>query len=247
MAKSLAALFWGGALCVSALAQAPAPAPSALPSADDVVKRYVKAIGGQDAWQKLTSRQVKGTLDIPAMNLSGTLESHEKAPNKMLHVSVLAGASYLRGFDGASGWADDPQNGLRDLAGAELEDMKREADFYRPLNLQKTYSKMTVTGTKKVSDRDAYVVEAALPQGDSDKLFFDVQSGLLVRTIQQEHTALGALTIQADLSDYRDVDGVKMPFSIRQSNPQFEFSLKFTEVHHNVRFDDTQFSKPAAQ
>lgn len=222
-------------------------AAAALPSSDDVVKHYVEAVGGKDAWQKFTSRQLVGTIDIPAMNISGTVESHEKAPNKMLSVVVIGGAAFKRGYDGTNGWSDDPQNGLRDLSGDELTDTKREADFYRPLDLQKIYSKLTVTGSDKAGDHDVYVVEAASGQGDPDKLLFDKNSGLLVRSVLTQHAPQGAVTVQEELTDYRDVDGVKMPFSIRQTTPQVEFTIKVTEVHHNVPFDDAQFSKPAAQ
>lgn len=223
------------------------PAAAALPSSDDVVKHYVQAIGGKDAWQKLTTRQLVGTIEIPAMNISGTVESHEKAPNKLLSVVVIAGATFKRGFDGASGWADDPQNGLRELSGDELADTKREADFYRPLDLQKIYSKLTVTGSDKAGDHDVYVVEASSGQGDPDKMFFDKNSGLLIGSVLTQHAPQGAVTVQEELTDYRDVDGVKMPFSIKQTTPQFEFTIKVTEVHHNVQLDDAQFTKPAAQ
>jgi hypothetical protein len=248
IAAAILGLMLGSAARAQAPAKAdPAPAASALPSSDDIIKHYVQAVGGADAWQKLNSRQLIGTIEIPAMSISGTVESHEKAPNKMLSVVVVAGAAFKRGFDGSTGWADDPQNGLRDLTGDELQDTKREADFYRPLDLQKIYSKLTVTGTDKAGDRDVYVVEAASGQGDPDKLFFDKQSGLLVRSTLTQHTPQGAVTIQEELSDYRDTDGVKMPFSIRQSTPQVEFTIKVSEVHHNVQFDDAQFAKPAAQ
>lgn len=212
-----------------------------------MVKHYVEAIGGKDAWQKLATRQLVGTIEIPTMSISGTVESHEKAPNKLLSVVVVAGATFKRGFDGTTGWADDPQNGLRELSGDELTDTKREADFYRPLDLQKIYSKLAVTALDKAGDHDVYVVEASTGQGDPDKLFFDKHSGLLVRSVLTQHAPQGAVTVQEELTDYRDVDGVKMPFAIKQTTPQIEFSIKVTEVHHNIQLDDAQFTKPAAQ
>lgn len=246
----LAAVLLGAMYTPAVRAQAPSPAAAAtaaLPTSDDVINHYVKAIGGQDAWKKITSRQFIGTIEIPAMSVSGTIESHEKAPDKMLSVVVVAGSAFRRGFDGKVAWADDPQNGLRDVTGPEFDDTKREANFNRPLELQKTYSKIAVTGTEKVGDRDAYVVEATLGSGDADKLYFDTQSGLLVKSISQQHTPQGAVTVQEELTDYRDTDGVKIPYSIHQSTPQIEFNIKITEVHSNVSFDDAQFSKPAAQ
>jgi len=243
-------LFAGSPVRAQAPAKAdpPANAPAAaLPSSDDVIRHYVQAVGGAEALKKFTSRQIIGTLEIPRMSVSGTLESHEKAPNKMMSVVVVAGATFKRGFDGTIGWADDPQNGLRDLTGDELTDTKREADFYRPLDLQKIYSKISVQGTDKVGDHDAYVVEASTGSGDPDKLFFDKTSGLLIHSVLTQHTPQGAVTVEEDLGDYQDADGEKIPFTIKQSTPQIEFTIKISEVHHNVQFDDAQFAKPAAE
>ena len=102
-----------------------------------MLDHYVHAIGGRDAWIKLNSRVSKGTIEIPAMNnLSGSVEIHKKAPNSMLAVIKLGGAVFEQGFDGTMAWSDDPQNGLASFGGAELDDAKREANFYHPLDLQ---------------------------------------------------------------------------------------------------------------
>jgi hypothetical protein len=218
-----------------------------LPTSDLVLDRYVEAIGGRAAWEKLTSRQSIGTIQIPAMSLSGTVEVHEKAPNRLLAVVVISGATFRQGYDGTAAWADDPQNGLRSLSGQELAEAGREADFYRPLNLRKVYSKLAVTGAEKIGDRDTFVMEATLPDAQVDKMYFDNQSGLLLRSTTHRHTIQGAVAIQADLADYREVDGVKLPFSVRQSSAETDFTIQITEVHHNISLDDAQFSKPAAQ
>ncbi len=83
-------------------------------------------------------------------NLTGTVEIHEKAPNFMLAVINLGGAAFEQGFDGNIGWSDNPQNGLRELSGGELDDARREANFYHALELRKNYTKMTVTGIERV-------------------------------------------------------------------------------------------------
>jgi zinc protease len=239
-------------------AQTPAPpaasssaaAPSAaLPSAEQVLKHYVEAIGGRAAWEKLHSRVSKGTIEIPAMNnLSGTIEVHMKAPNSILVVINLGGAVIEQGFDGTTAWSDDPRNGLRVLSGGELEDEKREASFYHALDLQKIYSKMTVTGTEKIGERDAYVVEATPPGGgDADKLYFDAQSGLEVRSVNHRHTPDGSLEFSANIGDYRDVDGIKLPFRVEQASAQSAFTIKFTDIQHNVDLADSQFAKPAGE
>lgn len=221
---------------------------AATPTADQVLDHYVNAIGGRTAWTQLNSRVSKGTIEIPSMNnLSGSVEIHEKAPNSMLAVITLAGAVFEQGFDGTTAWSDDPQNGLRVLSGAELEDARREADFYHPLDLKKLYASMTVTGTEKINDRDAYVLEASTGAGDPDKMYFDTENWLLVRAINHRNTPEGVKAFTAEVGDYKDVDGVKLPFTVHQSSAESAFTIHFTEIQHNVKLADSQFAKPTAE
>jgi hypothetical protein len=224
------------------------PAAAPTPTSDQVLDHYVQAIGGRAAWLKLNSRVSKGTIEIPAMNnLTGTVEIHEKAPNLMLAVINLGGAAFEQGFDGNVGWSDNPQNGLRELSGGELDDARREANFYHPLDLRKNYTKLTVTGIEKVDDRDTYVVEAKRAEGAPDKMYFDTQSGLLVRSVNQRYTSDGVSEFTADVADYTEVDGVKLPFTVRQTGASATFIIHFTEVHHNLQLTDAQFAKPPAE
>jgi zinc protease len=221
---------------------------AALPTADQVLDHYVQASGGRVAWLKLNSRVSKGTIEIPAMNnLSGTVEIHEKAPNLMLAVINLGGAAFEQGFDGTIAWQDNPQNGLRVLSGGELDDARREANFYHPLDLRENYTKLTVSGIERVDEHDTYAVEATRADGAPDKLYFDMQSGLLVRSVKHRYTPDGVTEFQADVEDYTEVDGVKLPFTVHQSGANAAFVIHFTEVHHNLQLTDGQFAKPPAE
>jgi hypothetical protein len=224
------------------------PAAAAMPTADQVLDHYVQAIGGRAAWMKLNSRVSKGSIEIPAMdNLTGTLEIHEKAPNSMLAVINLGGGVFRQGFDGTTAWSDNPRDGLRVLSGGELDDARREASFYHPLELRKNYTKVTVTGIVRVNEHDTYVVEGAREKGAPDKMYFDVQSGLLVRSVNQRYTPDGLTEFQADVDDYTAQDGVKLPFTVRQSGGGSAFVIHFSEVQHNAQLADAQFAKPAAE
>jgi hypothetical protein len=227
------------------VAKAATPAPTA--SADQILNRYVEAIGGRAAWKKLTSRVSTGTIDVPDMHIAGTVEFHEKAPNRLLRVIILNGASFRQGFDGTTGWTDDPQDGLRTQTGVELEDTRLDADFYHPLDLRQLYSKFTLTGTEKIGEHDTYVIEAARTGADPDKMYFDVKTGLALRIISRRHSAEGLSTYQEDMEDYREVDGIKLPFIVHQSITKPSFTITFAEVHHNVELSDGEFSKPAAE
>jgi len=258
MRKLLAVGMLSLAISCAAFAQTPAatttpqkPAvrttPPATPTADQILNRYVEAIGGRAAWKKLTSRIATGTINVPDMQISGTVEFHEKAPNRLLRVIILNGATFRQGFDGTTAWTDDPKDGLRTETGAEFEDTRFDADFYHPLDLRQLYSKFTVTGTEKIGEHDAYVVEAARAGADPDKMYFDVKTGLALRLISKRHTSEGVSAYQEDLEDYREVDGIKLPFTVHQSISKPSITVTFTEVRHNVELDDKEFSKPAAE
>jgi hypothetical protein len=219
----------------------------ALPTVDQILDKYVQALGGKAAVQRLTSIVMKGTFEAPAFGASGTVERYSKAPNKLAIVVEVGGFGTVQSvFNGTAGWSQDPQNGMRDLAGKELAQTKVEADIYRDIKLKEIYPKMTVTGKDKVADRDAYVVEASSPDTGSAKLYFDAQNGLLVRNDSTNYNGSEEVPTQTLLEDYKDVDGLKVPMTIRQTNPNISFILKFNEVKSNVPVDDAKFNKPAS-
>ncbi len=221
---------------------------AAAPKVDPILDRYEKAIGGRDAWEKLTSQVMLGTIEVPSANLTGTVMVHEKAPNKFMTAVIINGAVFQQGFDGIQGWTDDPKNGLREQTGPELAESKRGADFLHAFKMRRVYTSMVVTGVEKIGDRDAWVVEAGVPEGgDPTKMYFDATTGLLLRVISQNHDVDGVSESRDEFDDYRDVDGVKVPFVWRQTNGDTTYVLTFSEVHHDVDLSDSEFAKPAVQ
>src|SRR5262245_2015519 len=152
-------------LAIAAFAQAagqkPAATTAALPSVDQVIDKYLQAIGGKAAIEKQTSRVSKGTFEIPAFGATGTAEVYEKAPNKSATIVNVSGFGVVQEvFDGKAGYALDPQNGLREKQGIELASAKLDAEFLKPIKIKQLYPKIVVKGTEKVGERDAYVLEA---------------------------------------------------------------------------------------
>lgn len=231
--------------------KADAPKPdakpaAALPTVDAILDAYVKAIGGKEANEKVTSRFMKGTFEMPAMGMSGTVEAYTQAPNKTATITDIAGFGKVQQvFDGKTAWEANPMSGLRELAGAELAAMKREADFYGELNYKKNYSKLEVKGKEKVGDSEAYVVIATPSEGKPDKIYFDAKSGLVVRRDSERQTEQGDMATETYYEDYKDVDGVKVPHTMKITNPQFSFVIKMTEVKSNIKIEDSKFAKPA--
>ncbi len=230
--------------------KAPAPKPTpAPPSVDQILDKYVQALGGKAAIEKLNSRVTKGSFEVPEQGLTGSLDAYAKAPNKTASVVEIAGVGQFRqGFDGTLAWADNPMAGFRELSGQELANTKRSSEFYQSLKLRQLYPKITLKGTEKVGQRESYVVEADPGDGSLRRMYLDVETGLLVRNDTELDTATqGRMKIEVYFDDYKEVDGVKVPFTVRQVNPNISWVIKATEVRHNVPVDDAKFAKPSAQ
>lgn len=235
-------------ILASATAMAQTPKPEPLPSADQIIDRYIAALGGKAAIEKLTSRVAKGTIDIPVAGASGTVEVYLKAPGKGSTVASLSGlGEFLQGCDGKTAWTSDPFQGMRDLSGVELVATKREMDIHDDLKIKQTFSKMTVTGKQKLGSLDVYVVDAVPVEGNPEKLYFDAQTGLLIRRDVEIESPQGRLPSENYLEDYRVVDGVKVAHTARQVTPAYELTIKYTEIKHNVPIEDAKFNKPAAK
>jgi len=245
MKLSLAALALAAAM-TSGLAAPQTPAAPTLDTVDQVLDRYVKAVGGA-ALQKITSLTARGTLEIADLNIKGSVAIQQKAPNKTLQVITLDQMGVQReGFDGTIGWAEDPQNGIREKTGAELAEARRSAMFPRELRLKEQYPKMAVTGRETVGAREAFIVTATPAEGEPLRLYFDVQSGLLVRQVAMRQGPEGATQVNVMYDDYRAVDGVQRAHLIRQMAPKFTAVIRISEITHNVALDDAIFRKPGS-
>jgi hypothetical protein len=235
------------ASCSVALAQAQKQAAEGTPTAEQIIDRYVVAIGGRDAWMKLHSRTALGTIELPSVGANGTVMIHEKAPNRVLQVVILQGAVFRQGFDGQAAWSDDPVEGVKVKSGAELAEMQRESDFYHVINLKDFYAKLAVSGKEDLDGKTAWVVEGTSLDGRTEKMYFDAESSLLKRSVIQRHTGDELVTFQQDLDDYRDVDGVKLPFLVHQSGGDAPFTIRIEQFRQNVDLDDKEFAKPDVQ
>jgi hypothetical protein len=229
---------------LGAAAAAAATTAEADPQASAMLDRYVTAIGGKDAWTKYSSRVSKGTIEIPAMSMTGTVEVSEKSPNKMRSVVNIGDTVFQQGFDGTIGWADDPQNGPRLLHERELEELKRDAEFARPLHLRILYSQIKFIGKEKLGDRDVQVIEVSSPQTGSEKMYFDSQSALLLRVVANRAGPDGNSTVESMLDDYADVDGMKLPMTVHQTAGSTSYVVHLTSVKHGVDIPDSTFTAP---
>lgn len=222
-----------------------APPSVKLPTAKEVVDKYVKAIGGRDTLLKHKSRYQTGTIELSPMGVKGSVESFYRADNRSLTKVLLEGVGeILDGYDGTTAWTTDPVQGSRVKQGRELVQSKRLSMFGREVNLASSYTSMTVRGIEKVGDRDTYVVVGSTDGLPDDVLYFDTETGLMLRSDGIVITPAGDQSISNFYEDYRDVGGIKSAFKVRAKTPAFEFTTLLTEIKYDVPIEDSKFVQP---
>jgi photosynthetic reaction center cytochrome c subunit len=221
------------------------PKAEILPTVKQILDRYVQALGGVEALTKITTRVAKGSR-IGADGVLVPEVVYQKAPDKLLTITSYPNVVFSNGFNGTAGWGHSSREGAMPLSSQLLDQVRRDAVFYKELKIEELYSKLMVLGKTPIRDAEAYVIEATPANGPSEKLFFDVQTGLLVRRYVESDTPLGKLPLQIDYEDYREIDGVKQPFMIRWSMPGRIWGRKIDEIKQNVPLEDTKFNVPAS-
>jgi hypothetical protein len=220
------------------------------PPVDDVVNKYLDALGGQAAVAKVTSRVITGTV-TNRMKQSMAFTIEEKG-DKFHEAIALSPAPMAVGFDGAVGWV---QNGDRtsDLTGFPLQQALRMADLGLALHLKDRYTTVTAARPSRLpaSAPGAQGIAVNVLQGQTpaqyltDQLYFDATSGLLLRRRIVTRTGVnGSLVEQYDYADYRDVNGVKMPFEITHANWNTLDTFKVAGIKANPNIGDGTFVKP---
>lgn len=212
-----------------------------LPTVRQVLDRYVEAVGGQAKAAKLKTRVLKGIRESSQGNWS--LEIDVKQPDKFLvSITVPQQGIIYQGFSGTTGWLKNTRE-QRAMSANELAFLKQTAELYEVIKVKEPLPGMNVTAIEKIGGRESYVLESAAADDTVEKLYFDVQTGLLVRKLTLTNTVLLPIPEQIDFEDYREADGVKLPFVIRISNidPFFNSTRRFTEIRHNVPVDDARF------
>jgi photosynthetic reaction center cytochrome c subunit len=214
-----------------------------LPSVAEILDRYIKALGGMQALERVTSRTRKGSIEVAGVQ--GTFELYEAAPNKALLIGMLPPpvGSVQQAYDGNNGWMKS-QSGVFDMRGDGLAQARREWVFYGDVKLEEQFKFMRVTSRERIDGREFYVVEGTRPEGLVEHLYFDVHTGLLTRRYFETPTHFGGLSNTTDYDDYRKVGNVKLPFVVRKVRSGTILLQTISDYKLNTKIEDAKFKKP---
>jgi hypothetical protein len=238
---------------VAAMSWPARPRAQAL-TADDIVAKYVQALGGADALSKITSRRATGTVTVstPGGDVSGPIEVLSKAPNKTraamtLDLSAMGAGSMdlVQRFDGTTGMMSNSMQGDMAITGSQLDNL-RNSMFPTPfLHYRESGTTLTLLPKDAIDGKPVLPIQAKPKTGPMVTVYFDPDTFFVVRTVVRVNSPQlgGDVDQYQDPSDYRDVAGVKVPFRVVNSGAGQTVTIVFSKIENNVPLDDSVFSK----
>jgi len=217
------------------------------PTANQVFDKYMQALGGAQKVAALTSFTGKGTYEgYDTGHEQVPFEIYAKSPNLRTTLIHFRNGEGVHVFDGRNAWISsmDKPMPLMTLTGGEVEGAKIDATASFPAQLKALFPQWKV-GDTTIDDKPVIVLVGSAPGRSPVKLFFDKESGLLVRLVRYENTIIGTNPIQLDYADYRDAGGVKMPFKWTTTWTDVQDFIILSDVQPNATIEAARFAKPA--
>jgi cytochrome c553 len=208
---------------------------------DQVVDKYVQAMGGSDALAKAKTRVLKGTVMTRDLVTSPITVQETASGNYRIDIDAKQGP-IVRVSNGKDVWVQAFGN-THDLEGVQADQATRLADFDLPTNIKQRYASLTVGRYGNVDGTETIGLSGRVNDDSVEQLQFSRDTGLLVRRSFQRRTPFGALVEQVDYSDYHDVSGVKVPFSVVYTSWNQVTTEKISDATINAPVDDSVFAK----
>jgi hypothetical protein len=215
-----------------------------LPSADQVIDKYIKATGGKAAYERHRNSEVDLSFEMPSAGMKMKMKIYEAAPNKQYVVMEGPMGKSQHGTDGKVAWAYSDVQGPMIIEGQDREDFLRDAIFNRELHWKETYKKIDVVGTATVKDKPCYEVTMTPESGKGGTYYFDKDSGLLLQVDMTRGTPMGEITVSSFFEDYKEVDGIRQAHKIVQKMPMMEQVITVEKIEYNVDMPKDRFDPP---
>ena len=227
------------------------PEPQQSPSTevalvDQILERYTEAVGGRAAIDGVKTYKAQGRFSSSVLPETGQFKVWGKDPHKTLSVIEFPRIGTLKkGFDGENRWVQNPAGTFTDQSPQQMAELEQDAEVYRAGKIRGLYESVSLEGPARLNGRDVYVLAGKPAKGPTEKLFFDKENGLLRRwDMVRRNPQRGNVFVKVHLEDYREVDGVKVPFKVRFAFESFELTLNVDVLEHNIPVEDALFAKP---
>ena len=219
-------------------------------TADDIIAKYVKTIGGMDKLTAITTIKRTGKFEGGG-GFEAVIRQENKRPNMVREEFSLQGLTGINAYDGKTGWKIEPWNGKKDpepLGEGELKEILLDSDFDGPLvNAAAKGNKVEYAGTEPVEGTDAYKLKVTLANGDTLFYYMDTDYYVPIK-IETKRVIRGAeREFETTLGDYKEVNGVYFPYSAETGPKGSPFKQKATwsTIEVNKPVADSEFEKPA--
>lgn len=217
----------------------------ALPKGATILDRNVEVSGGKAAFAAKKTQVIKGTMEMAAAGIKGTLTIYKAEPNLMFTETEIQGMGrMLEGFDGTHAWSYNPMQGPAVKQGDEKAFAERGARFHSE-DWKQEFKSAETMGTETVEGEPCYKVVVTPHQGDPTTQFFSVKSGLLLKTLMKAKTAMGDIAVEATLKDYKKVGDILIPHTMVQSFAGQTMTMTFQSVAWNTAIPKEKFAPPA--
>jgi len=228
-------------------------APAGGPTVDQILDKYMKAIGGEQKVRALTSFVAQGSgSGFGGFGGNTHVEVIAQSPDKratyITYPDDPQRGDSTRTFDGHAGWLTTPLAVVHkyELTGSELDGAKVDAELSFPYQIKTALTNLHPGPIATIKDKDLQLIQGTGPRGMIVTLYFDRQSGLLVRTVRYGRSPIGRLPTQIDYADYRDVDGMKLPFRLTFSWLDGRDTFQLNTIDVNAKIDPKRFGEPKA-
>jgi photosynthetic reaction center cytochrome c subunit len=221
-----------------------APNTAGLPSADQVIGKYLQAVGGAEAASRISTRIQKGTLAVGSELFP--VEVLAKAPANRVTTVRFPGGNSVTGVNRDEGWLSTPGREVHDMSPSEVDAARTDAELFFPNRLKLIFKEFRMQQKEQVNGHETYVVLGMRDNQPPAQLYFDQESGRLVRVLRFVVTPLGSNPTQIDYADYREEGGLKTPFRWTVVRPNGRFTIQIEQMQQNIPIEDDKFAKPAA-
>lgn len=216
-----------------------------LPSAEQVLDRYIEVTGGEEAYQSRTSEITHGIVNFAAAGIRGTMTRYSEGSNYRYIMDIPVLGTIEMGVVEDIAWENSLLLGPRIKEGTERAEAMREADLDSELDWRDLYADVSVTGMEEIDGEPCYVVVAAPHDGYPITTWYSIESGFAIRSTSTTVSQMGEVPFEVRMFDYQDFGGVMIPARTQEIAAGQNIEITIESVEANVEIPAERFALPA--